>query len=137
MPLTKRQRQKRRLFRQFRAMERRIPALRRPLRFLLNEAAGWRAGRSGLLLMVGGLLSFLPFLGVWMLPWGCCCSRWTCRCCGAPTSALTIRGRRWTTGQWRRMRARGRRGPSEGLALALLAFAVGGFLLLGHAAGMT
>jgi len=106
MPLTKRQRQKRRLFRQFRAMERRIPALRRPLRFLLNESGGLARWAVACLLMVGGLLSFLPFLGMWMLPLGLLLLAVDVPMLRGPTSALTIRGRRWTTGQWRRIAAR-------------------------------
>jgi hypothetical protein len=106
MRLTKRQRQKRRLFRQFRAMERRIPLLRRPLRFLLNDGGGVARWTVGLLLMVGGLLSFLPFLGVWMLPLGLLLLAVDVPVLRGPTSALTIRGRRWTTGQWRRIASR-------------------------------
>jgi hypothetical protein len=87
-------------------MERRIPVLRRPLRFLLNEGGGLVRWAVGLLLMVGGLFSFLPFLGVWMLPLGLLLLAVDVPVLRGPTSALTIRGRRWTTGQWRRIAAR-------------------------------
>mgnify|MGYP003694382559 CR=1 FL=1 len=34
-----------------------------------------------MLLIVGGIFSFLPVLGLWMLPLGLLCSRRTCRFC--------------------------------------------------------
>jgi len=103
MPLSKRARQKRRLLRQFRVMERRIPALRRPLRFLLDEGGGIVRWAAALLLMVGGVLSFLPFLGVWMLPLGLMLLAVDVPVLRGPASAVTIRGRRWTSERLRRM----------------------------------
>lgn len=102
MALTKRARQKRRLLRQFAAMERRIPILRRPLRFLLNEQGGIVRWAAAVLLMVGGVMSFLPFLGVWMLPLGLLLMAVDVPVLRGPVSALTIRGRRWTNEKMRR-----------------------------------
>jgi hypothetical protein len=104
MALTKRQRQKRRLLRQFAVMERRIPALRRPLRFLLNDNGGMMRGMVALLLMAGGLLSFLPFLGVWMLPLGLLLLAVDVPVLRGPASVFAIRGRRWATERVRRIR---------------------------------
>ncbi|MCK1420358.1 hypothetical protein IVB14_14370 [Bradyrhizobium sp. 180] len=38
--------------------------------YLLKPSSRWIRIPSGLLLIVGGVLSFLPVLGVWMLPLG-------------------------------------------------------------------
>ena len=103
MPLTKRARQKRRLLRQFAAMERRIPILRRPLRFLLDEGGGIVRWAAALLFLAGGLLSFLPFLGVWMLPLGLMLLAVDVPVLRGPASAVTIRGRRWTSETLRRL----------------------------------
>lgn len=49
----------------------RLPgAMQRPLSWLLVPDHKWVRIPTGLLLMVGGCLSFLPILGVWMLPLG-------------------------------------------------------------------
>jgi len=111
MALSERARQKRRLLRQFRAMERRMPVLRRPLRVLLDESGGIVRWAVALLLLAGGLLSFLPFLGVWMLPLGLLLLAIDVPVLRGPISALTIRGRRWTTGRLRRIGVRAARNP--------------------------
>lgn len=103
MPLSRRARQKRRLLRQFRVMERRIPMLRRPLRFLLDERGGAMRWAVALLLMAGGVLSFLPLLGVWMLPLGLLLLAVDVPVLRGPAAALTIRGRRWSSGRLRRL----------------------------------
>ncbi len=103
MPLSRRTRQKRRLLRQFGVMERRIPALRRPLRFLLDDRGGMVRGVVALLLMMGGVLSFLPFLGVWMLPLGLLLLAVDVPALRSPAAALTIRGRRWSSARLRRL----------------------------------
>lgn len=60
----------RRIERQFRWLEALAPAIRVPLRSL--RARGWGLVRVpiALLLILGGVFSFLPVLGVWMLPLG-------------------------------------------------------------------
>ena len=40
------------------------------VRFLRRPSGRWLRIPAGLLLIVGGILSFLPILGVWMLPLG-------------------------------------------------------------------
>ena len=48
-----------------------LPAkMRRAIQWLRKPEQKWVRLPSGLLLMLGGLLSFLPVLGVWMLPLG-------------------------------------------------------------------
>ncbi|WP_395371498.1 hypothetical protein [Komagataeibacter diospyri] len=50
---------------------RRLPARgEQAMRWLLQPGRGWLRAILGGMLIVGGLLSFLPVLGVWMLPLG-------------------------------------------------------------------
>jgi hypothetical protein len=44
--------------------------LRSTVRALRRRSARWLRIPAGLLLIAGGILSFLPLLGVWMLPLG-------------------------------------------------------------------
>lgn len=109
-PFSERVRQKRRLMRQFSLMERRIPALRRPLQMLLWEAGTFVRLPLAFLLMAGGLVSFLPFLGIWMMPLGILLLAVDVPPLRPGVSTLSIRGRRWTSLRLRRFRAmRGKR----------------------------
>lgn len=48
-----------------------LPAkMRRAIQWLRKPEQKWVRLPSGLLFILGGLLSFLPVLGVWMLPLG-------------------------------------------------------------------
>lgn len=49
----------------------------------------------GVLLIAGGLLSFLPLLGIWMLPLGLLLLAVDVPWLRAPVSGFTIRGRRY------------------------------------------
>ena len=53
-----------------RLIERFPPRLRQAVRWLRQPASRWARIPAGLLLSVGGLLWFLPLLGLWMLPLG-------------------------------------------------------------------
>jgi hypothetical protein len=103
MALSERARQKKRLLRQFAAMERRIPALRRPLRALLSRRGTPVRWAVALLMILGGLLSFLPFLGIWMLPLGVLLLAVDVPALRPAASGLTIRGRRWARERLRRL----------------------------------
>jgi hypothetical protein len=59
-----------RLRRQFDALARGIPATRRPIRELLEGRLRLLRLPVAGLLISGGLFSFLPVLGIWMLPLG-------------------------------------------------------------------
>ena len=51
--------------------ERRLPrAIARPLRWLRAPSSRWVRIPVGLLLVLAGFFSFLPVLGLWMLPLG-------------------------------------------------------------------
>ena len=55
----------------FRRLEREVPApVASVLRKLRHPDARWYRIPVGLLFVVGGVFSFLPILGVWMLPLG-------------------------------------------------------------------
>lgn len=55
----------------FKRLERGLPErLASALRWLRHPSSRWARLPAGLLLIVGGIVSFLPILGVWMLPLG-------------------------------------------------------------------
>ena len=99
-------REKRRLIRQFEMLERRIPALRNPIRLLLRDR--WTLVRLPLaiLMIAGGLLSVLPFLGLWMLPLGVLLLAVDVPFLRPSASAFVIRGRRWSMERLRQLRVR-------------------------------
>lgn len=94
-------RRERRFHRQFTALERLIPPLRGPMSTLRRDS--WFPVRfpMALLLVVGGLFSFLPILGIWMLPVGLLLLAVDLPVLRGPISALVIRGRR-TFNRWLR-----------------------------------
>lgn len=93
-----------RLNRQFERLQRRIPAfaanwlerLRRPEARLIRIPLG-------VLLVLGGIFSFLPVLGIWMLPLGLLLLAVDLVFLQGPVNLAIVRGgRKWTT--WRRAR---------------------------------
>ncbi|MCE6958260.1 tryptophan synthase subunit beta [Cereibacter sphaeroides] len=62
--------EKRRLLRQLEKLQSDIPALRRPIAFLAQDRSRLVRFPLASLLVIGGLFSILPFLGLWMLPLG-------------------------------------------------------------------
>ncbi len=99
-------RQKQRLLRQFAVLERRIPSLRRPIRMLLRDGSALVRLPIAIVMIAGGLLSFLPVLGLWMLPFGTLLLAVDIPALRPMTSALVIRGRRWTSERLRRLRTK-------------------------------
>lgn len=64
-------RDEQRLNHQLDRMERNLPVwLHRTLRWLREPSAGWVRIPVGVVLVLGGIFSILPLLGVWMLPFG-------------------------------------------------------------------
>lgn len=60
-----------RLDHQLDRIERRLPGwLGRPLRWLREPGARWVRLPAGALLIIAGIFSILPILGLWMLPLG-------------------------------------------------------------------
>jgi hypothetical protein len=90
----------RRLYRQFDKIERQIPMSRRILNWLRNRSP-WVRVPLGLLLILGGVFSFLPVLGIWMLPLGLLLLALDVVFLQRPVGSAIVRGqRKWTT--WRR-----------------------------------
>jgi hypothetical protein len=96
----------RRFARQFEVLSRLIPRLRGPIAFL--RAKKWLVIRLPLavILIFGGLFSFLPILGIWMLPLGLLLLAVDLPALRGPISALMVRARRRIELWVRRRRAR-------------------------------
>jgi hypothetical protein len=104
---TRVRRRERRFQRQFDALGRLVPPLRGPMSTLRKDS--WFPIRFpvALLLIAGGFFSFLPILGVWMLPLGLLLLAVDLPVLRGPISALVIRGRRKArnlTLRWRKRR---------------------------------
>ncbi|MFN5996519.1 MAG: hypothetical protein ACK47C_19740 [Paracoccaceae bacterium] len=99
-------RRERRFHRQFHALERLVPPLRGPLSRLRRN--GWFPVRFPLavLLTFGGLLWFLPILGIWMLPAGLLLLAIDLPHLRGPISSAIIRTRRASQRWLRRWRRR-------------------------------
>lgn len=94
----------RRFERQFETLARLVPQLRGPLAALRRDSYRLVRAPLALLLIVGGLFSFLPLLGIWMLPLGLLLLAVDLPALRAPLSALLIRARRRLgirTARWR------------------------------------
>lgn len=97
----------RRFQRQFDALERLVPPLRGPMSTLRQDS--WFPIRFpiALILIAGGIFSFLPVLGIWMLPLGLLLLAVDLPILRGPISALIIRGRRKArilAHRWKRQR---------------------------------
>ena len=93
-------RRDRRFQRQFDVLARLFPPLRRPLAAIRRD--GWQPVRLPLavIFILGGLMWFLPVLGIWMLPVGLLLLAVDLPPLRGPISALIIRSRR-RIGIWR------------------------------------
>jgi hypothetical protein len=102
------QRRERRFQRQFEALERLVPALRGPMSTLRRDS--WFPVRFpvALLLITGGIFSFLPILGIWMLPLGLLLLAVDLPVLRSPISVLIIRSRRKARMLAKRWRSRRR-----------------------------
>lgn len=97
----------RRFQRQFDALGRLVPALRGPMSALRQDS--WFPIRFpvALLMIAGGVFSFLPILGLWMLPLGLLLLAVDLPILRGPISAFVIRARRKTrvlAHRWKRRR---------------------------------
>lgn len=104
----------RRLQRQFEALTRAVPATRPVTERLLRD--GMRIVRvpMAMILVLGGVFSFLPVLGLWMLPLGVMLLAVDVPFIRPTVSANSIRGRRKLSVFWReRIRRRRRRLAAE------------------------
>lgn len=104
-------RRERRFQRQFALLERLFPSAKSPLEALRSNR--WRLVRLplALVLIVGGLVSFLPVLGIWMLPLGLLLLAVDLPVLRGPISAFLICGRRKVQ-RWQRRWRHWRMGKS-------------------------
>ena len=93
-----------RLDRQFDRIERRVPNFAaRMLAWVRRPQARLIRIPLGLLLILGGIFSFLPVLGIWMFPLGLLLLALDFVFLQGPINSAIVRGsRKWTT--WRRSR---------------------------------
>lgn len=93
-----------RLNRQFDRLQRRIPDYAaRMLERIRRPEARWLRIPLGILLVLGGIFSFLPVLGIWMLPLGLLLLALDLVFLQGPVNHGIVRGtRKWIT--WRRAR---------------------------------
>jgi hypothetical protein len=91
-----------RLHRQFDRFERLLPGwLARGLRWVRHPRAWWIRQPLGIVLVLGGLLGFLPVLGFWMLPLGLLLMAIDIPYLQRPVTGAVLWGRRKIR-QWRR-----------------------------------
>ena len=88
-------REKARLQRQFNRLRAAVPWLGSWLDRLLSERAAMIRFPIGVLLMIGGVFSILPFLGIWMLPLGLMLLAVDVPALRRPVAGVIIRLRRW------------------------------------------
>ncbi|KKB09669.1 hypothetical protein [Devosia chinhatensis] len=100
-----------RLNRLFDKLERKIPALAANwLARLRRPQARWVRIPLGILLVLGGVFSFLPVLGIWMLPLGLLLLAVDLIFLQAPVNMAILRGsRKWTS--WQRSRRDRKKAP--------------------------
>ena len=105
-PPKPRDKQRKRLERQFGALERASPPRARPLlRWARDPKARMVRAPLGVLLIAGGILAFLPVLGLWMMPVGLLLLAVDMPLLRGPVSAAMIRlRRRWA--RWQRRNER-------------------------------
>lgn len=90
-------------------VERALPGLLGDwVRHLRRPSASWIRVPLGILLVVCGLLGFLPVLGFWMLPLGLALLSLDFALLRRPTARTLVSGER----HWRRFRRRNRNGDS-------------------------
>ena len=85
----------------FKDLERELPErLARVVRRLRHPDARWIRIPVGLLSVVGGIFSFLPVLGIWMLPLGLLLLAYDIPFLRKPVGRFTI----WAAWRWARLR---------------------------------
>jgi|SRR3954447_10008578 len=94
----------RQLDRSFERLQRRLPIpIARMIGGLRNPSARWVRIPAGVLLIMGGLVGFLPILGFWMVPLGLLLLAQDVPFLKRPTSKAIVWGERiWT--RWQRRR---------------------------------
>src|SRR5690606_12368710 len=94
-----------RINRQFDRIQRRFPATAGLLSWLRQPASKFVRIPIGVLLVLGGIFSFLPILGIWMLPLGLLLLALDLAFLRTPIAGAILRGSR-RFNEWRRERKR-------------------------------
>jgi hypothetical protein len=98
-----------RINRQFDRIQRKIPVAARLLEWIRRPATRVVRIPIGILLILGGIFSFLPILGIWMLPLGLLLLALDIAFLRTPVAGLVVRAtRKWVT--WRRQKRTARDG---------------------------
>jgi hypothetical protein len=98
-----------RINRQFDRIERKIPVAAKLLEWLRRPATRVIRVPIGILLIAGGIFSFLPILGIWMLPLGLLLLALDFAVLRTPIAGTIVRStRKWIT--WRRQQRAARQG---------------------------
>jgi|1185.fasta_scaffold445296_1 hypothetical protein len=85
------------LRRAFKELEGQVPeTVARMIRRLRHPRAGWVRIPMGVLLVLGGIFSILPGLGIWMLPLGLLLIAYDVPFLRLPVGRFTI----WSTAKW-------------------------------------
>lgn len=86
----------RRFFREMDRLQRHLPGFLASVLVFLRRPNAWMVRTPiGVLLVIGGLLSFLPVLGIWMLPLGLLLIAVDLPPLRGPLSRILIRGENW------------------------------------------
>ena len=94
-----------RINRLFERIQRRVPAASGLLNWLRRPASRFFRIPIGILLVLGGIFSFLPILGIWMLPLGLLLLALDIAFLRTPIAGAILRTmRKWQ--EWRRERKR-------------------------------
>lgn len=92
-----------RINRQFDRIQRKVPLAAKLFEWLRRPATRVLRIPIGVLLLLGGIFSFLPVLGIWMLPLGLLLLALDVAILRTPVAGIIVRStRKWTT--WRRSR---------------------------------
>jgi hypothetical protein len=91
------------LRRAFRRLEEEVPGkVARVLRSLRHPDSRWVRIPAGILLVLGGIFSILPFLGIWMLPLGLLLIAYDVPVLRKPVGRFTL----WAINRWAALRER-------------------------------
>jgi hypothetical protein len=99
------------LRRAFKGLENEVPGrIAQVLRNLRHPDARWIRIPAGILLILGGVFSILPFLGIWMLPLGLLLIAYDVPFLREPVARFTL----WGIRKWNALKERLSSGPSKG-----------------------
>ncbi len=114
-----------RLNRFFDKLERKLPAVAKFLAWLRKPATRVFRMPLAILLMLGGIFSILPGLGIWMLPLGLLLLAIDLPLLQGPMTTLVLRFQRWWSTKLRQFKEWRQTDPNSTLKLGLVGTAIG------------